>query len=61
MFEYEDPVVKYWPEFGKDETTIADVMRHEAGLPKLPPFQADSLTTEAIKKNSIGSVFEQTK
>jgi CubicO group peptidase (beta-lactamase class C family) len=31
-------VVKHWPEFGrhgKEELTVADVLRHEAGLPFL--------------------------
>jgi CubicO group peptidase (beta-lactamase class C family) len=32
---YDDLVVKYWPEFaegGKDHLTIADILRHDAGL-----------------------------
>lgn len=36
-FAYEDPVCKHWPEFaqnGKEAITIADVLRHEAGLPQ---------------------------
>lgn len=35
---YEDPVVKYWPEFGnKDKSNIKveDILRHEGGLEKL--------------------------
>ncbi|CAE8635598.1 unnamed protein product [Polarella glacialis] len=35
LVKYEDPVAKYWPEFGrhgKQDVTLADVMRHEAGL-----------------------------
>ena len=37
---YEDPVTRYWPEYGahgKAGTTIADVMTHSAGVPQLPP------------------------
>jgi len=33
---YDDPVAKHWPEFGqhgKDEITVADVMRHDARIP----------------------------
>ena len=41
LFQYEDLVDQHWPEFGKPGTTIADVMRHEAGLPKLPPMHMD--------------------
>ena len=35
LFEYTDKIVKYWPEFGKnnkEHITIADVMRHDSGL-----------------------------
>jgi CubicO group peptidase (beta-lactamase class C family) len=36
--QYSDKVVKHWPEFGqngKENITVADVMRHEGGLYKL--------------------------
>ena len=32
---FKEPICRYWPEFaknGKDTLTIADLMRHEAGL-----------------------------
>ena len=61
LFQYEDEVDKHWPEFGKPGTTIADIMRHEGGLPKLPPMHADTVTTKAIKQNSVGKVIEETK
>ena len=35
LFSYEDRIVKYWPEFGKngkEQITIAQVMSHRAGL-----------------------------
>lgn len=35
MLDYDDPVVKFWPEFGrsgKDKITIRQIMCHEAGL-----------------------------
>ncbi|MAW28793.1 MAG: hypothetical protein CMP98_08335 [Gammaproteobacteria bacterium] len=35
LCRFDDPVTKYWPEFGehgKDVLTIADVLRHDAGL-----------------------------
>ena len=34
-FHYDDKVCKYWPEFaqkGKEDITIADVLRHDSGL-----------------------------
>jgi CubicO group peptidase (beta-lactamase class C family) len=36
LVNYGDKVTKHWPEFGqngKESVRIADVMRHEAGLP----------------------------
>lgn len=36
LLSYSDLVSKHWPEFGvngKEEVTVADVMRHEAGIP----------------------------
>ena len=54
--------MKHWPEFGKEGTTIADVMRHECGLPKLHrQLQADEVTTYSVKQNQIGKVIEETK
>ena len=36
LVQYEEKVATYWPEFaqgGKDEITVADVMRHSGGVP----------------------------
>ena len=38
LFSYDDLVSKHWPEFaqnGKENITIKDVMRHEAGMPRI--------------------------
>ena len=35
LFDYDDPVAKYWPEFaqqGKDKITIRQLLAHQAGL-----------------------------
>lgn len=35
LLDYNEKVAKYWPEFaqnGKENITVADVMRHESGL-----------------------------
>lgn len=66
LFEYTDPVSKHWPEFaqnGKENITIADVLRHEGGMPRIgdKPLQFNQVTTAEIKKNSIGSILEAQK
>jgi CubicO group peptidase (beta-lactamase class C family) len=66
LFQYEDPIAKHWPEFaqhGKENITIADLMRHEAGMPKhgTEGVHCDNYSTENIKKNTIGKMIEDTK
>lgn len=63
LLRYNDKISHHWPEFGqlgKDEVTVADLMRHEAGLAafdtSIPP--SDLLSSE-IKQNSIGKVIEK--
>ena len=64
---FEEKVTTYWPEFGnsacgKENLTVADVMRHEANLEKLDiSIPIESTLTENIKKNMIGKVIEDTK
>lgn len=52
-FKYEDPVCKYWPEFGyngKKNITVADVMRHEAGLSRFDQIvEHESFHTQNMK------------
>lgn len=62
LVSYGDKVTRYWPEFaanGKEGLTIADVLRHEAGLAafdvSLDPLD---LHTGNIKANKIGSIIE---
>ena len=62
LIDYGAKVAQYWPEFaanGKGELTVADLMRHEAGLPVLdtsiPP---EDLLTQNIKLNKVGRVIE---
>jgi CubicO group peptidase (beta-lactamase class C family) len=63
LLEYDARITQYWPEFGakgKDGVTVADLMRHEAGLANFDtPLDADDLFTENIKKNAVGQVIEQ--
>ncbi len=62
LLRYEAKIAEYWPEFaanGKAELTVADLMRHEAGLAafktSIPP---EDLLTENLKLNRVGAVIE---
>ena len=52
--KYTEKISTYWPEFGqngKENITVADLMRHEGGLPIFHPHLLhveDTLTGEAI-------------
>lgn len=62
---YDEPIVKYWPEFGKhgkDKITVAQLMRHEAGLARFAkPIPTEYLTAENIRKNKVGEIIEEEK
>ena len=47
MLDYEDKVAKHWPEFaqnGKADMTIADVLRHDAGMASF----SEDISKEAV-------------
>ena len=58
-------MVDYWPEFGangKDELTLADILRHEGGLSKFDTqLTQEDLARESIKANKVGSIIEKQK
>jgi len=58
VIKYSDKISSHWPEFGqndKGDITIADLMRHEAGLANFDaPFDASSTLRENIKNNAMG-------
>ena len=62
LINYNARIADYWPEFGangKGELTIADLMRHEAGLAVLnTSIEPQDLLTENIKLNKVGRVIE---
>jgi CubicO group peptidase (beta-lactamase class C family) len=62
LLRYEAKITEYWPEFGangKDELTVADLMRHEAGLATFSvSLDPKDLLTENIKLNNVGRVIE---
>jgi len=60
--DYSRPIAYYWPEFGangKENITVADLLRHETGLCRFIGFQhlleIEDLTREGIKKNLAGA------
>ena len=62
LITYSARITDYWPEFGahgKGELTVADLMRHEAGLAVFnTAINPVDLLTENIKQNKIGQVIE---
>lgn len=62
LLNYSARITDYWPEFGakgKGELTVAELMRHEAGLAAFDvSLETKDLLTENIKLNRIGSVIE---
>ncbi len=62
LLNYNDRITKHWPEFGaegKDDLTVAELMRHEAGLAAFNvSLDPEALHKENIKQNSVGRVIE---
>ena len=63
LLDYNARVADYWPEFrqqSKHELTIAELMRHEAGLAAFnTSINPIDLVTERIKQNTIGRIIEE--
>ena len=61
--DYNEKVCTYWPSFGqngKENITLADVLRHESGLANLDHiFAKDDFYLENIKANKPGKIFEK--
>ena len=62
LLKYSAHITEYWPEFGakgKEQLTVAELMRHEAGLAAFDvSIETDDLLKENIKLNRVGSVIE---
>lgn len=62
LLDFNARIVDYWPEFGangKDHLTVADLMRHSAGLASFDQsVEPEHLQTSHIKENKIGEVIE---
>ena len=63
QISYDAKVTEYWPEFGangKEGITVADVMRHEAGMANFDSqVDMEELFTDKLKQNSMGRIIEQ--
>lgn len=62
LLRYDDTITRHWPAFGaagKAGLTVADLMRHEAGLANFDTsIDLDDLFTENIKQNAVGRIIE---
>lgn len=62
LLSYDDRITRHWPEFGengKDGLTVADLMRHEAGLANFDTsIDIEDLFTDNIKQNRVGRLIE---
>jgi CubicO group peptidase (beta-lactamase class C family) len=62
LLRYDARITQYWPEFGangKEGLTVADLMRHEAGLANFDTsLDLEDLFTENIKQNVVGRIIE---
>lgn len=63
LLDYDAKITDYWPEFGangKQDTTVADLMRHEAGLVAFDTtLEPENLHPEKLQANAVGSVIER--
>lgn len=63
LINYTEKIADHWPEFAandKADVTIADLMRHEAGLASFDSsLNPTDLFTENIKQNAVGAVIEK--
>lgn len=62
LLDYNARISRYWPEFSannKERVTVADLMRHEAGLVDFNyTFDPEHLLPDNLKQNTAGSVIE---
>lgn len=62
LLDYDAKVITYWPEFGdagKADLTVADIMRHEAGLAALnQTLNPRDLHRDKLQANHIGAIIE---
>lgn len=63
LLHYDEKISKHWAEFkggGKESVTVADLMRHEAGLANFDTsVDLSDLLPPNIKENGVGRIIEQ--
>ncbi len=63
LLRYDDTIAAHWPEFGandKGAITVADLMRHEAGLANFDTsLPMSDLLAQNIRQNAVGRVIER--
>ena len=63
LLDYSAKITDYWPEFagqGKQDLTVAELMRHEAGLAAFnSALDPVDLLSENIRQNKIGWIIEE--
>ncbi len=63
LINYDAKISDYWPEFaaaGKEELTVAELMRHEAGIAALRiSLRPKDLLAENLRQNRVGSIIEE--
>jgi len=63
LIQYDQPIATYWPEFsqnGKADLTVAQLMRHEAGLVAFDvSIKPQDLLRQSIKDNRVGEIIER--
>lgn len=64
LLSYDARIVEYWPEFGqkgKEQTTVADLMRHEAGLATAGPVSVEDCLPKNLRLNKVGKMLEESE
>ena len=63
LLDYRAKIASYWPEFasnGKADLTVADLMRHEAGMAAFDTsLEPADLLTENLAQNRVGQIIEK--
>ena len=63
LLDYDKCVADYWPEYaclGKEQTTVADLMRHEAGLAAFDEsIDVQTLHPRNLQTNGLGAIIER--
>ena len=65
LLDYDEKVCAYWPEFGqngKDEITVAEILRHEGGLAHIrQAMNIYDTLRDNLKDNAMGEMIEKAK